>query len=322
VGKKTDQRVPSITVDNDDVVHVVWYGSDEKDQPNNRQIKYSKSMNGGGNWTVWKNISVVDGYNRKDYWQEHPYVLSGLSKDLFVVWEGKDEKNKNQQIKFAKSTDEGESWSDWKNVKESPDNTQSRPTLVQNKDGQLFLFAYSSLGDQNKKQQIILSRSLDNGDSWSDWEKISDSESDSRHVSAVFDNAGVLNLAWRSQKIGNPSMISFRALKNEVWSDIKTVSNSQRYQFFPSIGVDEAGRVNVTWMETESASNLPTENPSGGRIFKAILDSDVFSPPMEISLGVSNLYPHLPEIAKMKGMPEVYESGNGKKFDVRLRILK
>ncbi|KKQ51722.1 MAG: hypothetical protein US70_C0014G0025 [Parcubacteria group bacterium GW2011_GWD2_38_11] len=325
VDRDSDQRVPSIAVDNKNNIHVVWYGSDTISQTNNRQIKYSKSQDGGTSWTVWKNISFVDGYDKKDdYWQEHPYLLVGANGELFAVWEGKDKENKHQQIKFSKSIDDGETWNSWKNIKATPENTQSRPTLVQSKAGRLLLFAYSSIGSENGNQQVVFSWSDNGGDDWSDWEIISDPSYDSRHVSATMDNKDNLHLVWRSQKSSEPSAILYRSLRGGSWSEIKEVAFSNRYQFFPSIGGTENGKINITWMESEKKSNLPTENPEGGKIYRTVLNSNEFFKPIEISKGNNNLYPHIPETFKTSVVPAVYESGepSSKNFGLILQLVR
>ena len=99
---KSTQRVPSMTIDYRDNIHIVWYGIDINQENLGRQIKYIKSANGGETWTNPINIGPVTGYKQEDYWQEHPQI-SSFEKNLFIVWEGKDENNQNQQIKTKQS---------------------------------------------------------------------------------------------------------------------------------------------------------------------------------------------------------------------------
>ena len=97
-----DQRVPSIAVDEEGVLHLVWYGTNSGNSSNERQIKYSRSKDQGATWSEWKNIAPVSGFRITDeYWQEHPVVTSKNGK-LWVVWEGRDAKNVKQQIKITK----------------------------------------------------------------------------------------------------------------------------------------------------------------------------------------------------------------------------
>ena len=288
-------------------------------------MKYSRSSDGGKTWTQWKNISYVAGYiSPEDYWQEHPYILSGRDDELFVVWEGKDKDNQAQQIKFSRSSDGGATWSQWINVQASPGNTQSRPTLVEDSKGRLHLFMYSADGNNSeRRQQIHYLRSDDKGDSWSKRLAVSDPDSDSRHISAASDENGTIHLAWRAQNSSGFSQIMYRSLKNGSWSAIRSVGPSENYQFFPSIGVDGNGKINVVWMESDQPSDLPTEDPQDGKVFLSTLIAGAFSAPLEISSPSGGLYPHVPEKFGKEGKPIIYESavasGN---YDLLFNITK
>ncbi|EKE19991.1 MAG: hypothetical protein ACD_8C00068G0009 [uncultured bacterium] len=315
VGKGADQRVPSIAVDEKNNLHVVWYGaeSESKEETNNRQIKYSQSIDDGKSWSEWKNIALVGGYEGEDYWQEHPYILTKSENELFVAWEGKDENNKKQQIKFSKSFDGGKSWSQWRNVRETLENTQSRPTMVREKpgrsgNGKLHLLAYSSFGNDDNKQQLVHAWSDDNGNSWSQWEMISDSSLDSRHLSAVIDRDEKIHVVWRSLNSKGKSQIMHRFLKEGQLSEAKIVADSEKYQFFPNVSADARGNVFVTWMESETSSKLPNEDPTDGKIFLSKYDGEKFSKPVQISQSETNLYPNLPERVKNGIPPLLYES--------------
>ena len=64
------QRVPSIAIGSNDVLHVVWYGNDSANTgTNQRQIKYVRSTDHGVTWSSWKNIALFAGYNGEDLWQ-------------------------------------------------------------------------------------------------------------------------------------------------------------------------------------------------------------------------------------------------------------
>ncbi len=328
VGGKTDQRVPSVVIDKEETLHVVWYGSDSEKQENNRQIKYSQSRDQGVSWSQWKNISIVEGFKKKeDYWQEHPMILAGRDGALYVVWEGKDKKNKEQQVKFSRSNDRGVTWSQWKNARMTPDNTQSRPTLVEDSAGRLFLFIYSSSGNNNGAQQIRYSTSSDRGETWSEWETISDGNVDSRHVSAVMDDRGIIHAAWRSAIPSREgSQIMYRAFQNGSWSPERAVySSSGEFQFFPSIGAYQGTIPYVVWMESDSSSDFPREDPRNGEARVSFLRDGVFTKPETFSES-TGLYPHVPDrVTGGASIPVVYlsqnKNANPEKFSLVFRYI-
>jgi hypothetical protein len=316
------QRVPAIAVDSKGIIHTVWYGSDNW-QENNRQIKYAASSDTGQTWSKWKNIAPVAGYTTRElYWQEHPTLLVGPDDTLYVVWEGKDTSNKNQQIKFSKSEDGGENWSPWKNIAISK-NTQSRPSLVIDQKGNLHLFMYSSQGNpMGDIQQIEYATSLDRGDSWSAWQAISDPLFDSRHASIAIDSHDVIHVAWRAgASTTQPSQIFYSALANGEWGNILPLPTSTQYQFFPNIGITKNDQVYITWMENSLPSDFPREDPSSGSSLISFMQAGIFQDPIRLE-NQGKLYPNVPEkFDDTNLVPVAYLEQSGLSYVLKLKFL-
>jgi hypothetical protein len=324
IGKNNDQRVPSLAIDVADTIHVVWYGSDTQDTKNNRQIKYTRKPKGNTNWESWRDIAYVSGYNNDEFWQEHPMLLSGKDNMLYVVWEGKDEENKKQQIKFSKSTNSGLLWTKWKNISPSKNTTQSRPTLVEDKDGKLFLFIYSSQKIESGLQQIQFTSSSDKGETWGPWQLISSPTFDARHVSATADKLGNIHVTWRTQKVTNgPTQIIYRTFSENRWSDEKIVSPSTNYQFFPNIGIDQFEGVYISWMENLGPAEFPQENPTSGFGLVSFLKKGVFQPPVKLSEQNNILYPNVSEKTTLENFVPIFytEKISDEEFKLKLKFL-
>jgi len=324
-----DQRVPSVAVDSKGVVHVVWYGSDTAGEKNSRQIKYARSLDEGRTWSSWRNVSFVSGFeSSEELWQEHPSLLVGKDDRLYVVWEGKDEKNNNQQIKFSSSSNGGTTWEPWKNVNVTENNTQSRPSLVEDPTGKIYLFMYSSSENANGTQQVRYSESLDKGATWSSWQTLSNPEFDSRHVSAVSDSKGNVYVVWRSPAVSDgPSQIFYRVLSGGKGSRISAVySNGSRYQFFPSIGIVKTGQTEsifVSWWESGNSSEFPREEPSDGEGFVSSFANGNFQEPLRLNQGERVLYPSVPGKIEDERLPVVYEQRvSDQRYEIKLEFLE
>lgn len=317
-----DQRVPSLAVDASGVLHAVWYGVDGNRPTNERQIKYSRSLDQGETWSEWKNIALVTGFRFTDeYWQEHP-AITAVGGKVWVVWEGRDVENVKQQIKMTISYDDGETWSDWKNIKVTPTNTQSRPTLLTQNGRDLHLLMYSSWGNALNLQQIQYSSSSDGGENWSDWLNISDPERDSRHLSACLTESGRIYVAWRSFSPQlNKSRLESTYLIGRSWRNPQSVSESAENQMFPSIacGTKEE-KFALTWMESAEPALLPREDPFSGRVMLSFFDGQQFSAATKIGGEGEGNYPNLPEVFDQKQLLPIFfaekqpDGLNGLKF--------
>jgi len=270
ITNKTNQRVPSLVVDTDNNIHLVWYGADSKEREGDRQIKYSRSQNGGQIWSKAINISYVEGFKDQSLWQEHPDIAVTKNGKIYVVWEGKDMENQNQQIKLSSSEDGGNTWSKWINIQPSSNDSQSRPTILEDHKGRLHVFMYSAF---NQPYQQIWHSFSDDGIKWSQWENISQNNFDSRHVSAAVTNQNQIIAVWRSpDQDKGKSQIFISLSQGDKWSKPKLVSPSGSYQFFPSVGSDLSDNVYITWMESNKRADFPNENPSEGQILIRVLN--------------------------------------------------
>lgn len=311
VSAGVSQRVSSIAIDKKGTLHIAWYGADSKENPNARQIKYSKSQNNGKTWEKWRNIAYIEKYDNEDFWQEHPAILTGQNSEIYIVWEGKDEKFKKQQIKFVKSRDSGASWEEWVNINPVKSSTQSRPAIVENSKGRIYVFMYSDI--ESEISQIYYSFSNDFGYNWTKWKNISNSRFDSRHVSSVSDKDGNVHLVWRSKIEENgPARIFYSIIKNN--NDAlppKIVFESKKNQFFPNIATNgKSNKIYITWMESENDSGFPNEKPTRGKIYYAYGTYEKFSNAIEISKGNENFYPNFPlETNSVYPLPFIYSKG-------------
>jgi hypothetical protein len=195
------------------------------------------------------------------------------------------------------SYDNGENWSEWKNIKETLPNTQSRPVLLTRDGRELHLLAYSSWGNAGNLQQIQHTYSTDGGENWSEWLNISDPEKDSRHLSACFTESGRLYTVWRSfDPIANKSRLEFSYLIGRSWRNPAPAVESENNQFFPSISCGkEDESFFVSWMESSESSLLPREEPLAGSVLLSKFDGQNFSSPQKINSGDDGHYPNLAE---------------------------
>lgn len=286
---KYNQRVPALAIDNQDRLHLVWYGNDAgntnaTNNSNEREIKYTRSVatTTGLQWEPWRNLYDGVAYtSTKTLWQEHPAVYANGS-NIYTVWESNE--SNRAHIKFQRSTDYGVTWRS-SPVLVRPSSTVgfSRPTLLVSYFREiryLYLFAY---GSQNGIAQIYWSRSGDNGETWTSWQAVAPSTIDQRHVSVARDTQGRLHLVWRQvastrtivrYRVYDPALNSGRG--GWVAAPATIASVAQRCLYYPSIAINSSDQVWVVWTQSADCSSFgsPTDetddtadNPKDGQIF-------------------------------------------------------
>lgn len=291
------QRVPSLSIDTKNIIHVAWYGLDANHtNANDRQIKYTQSVDGGLTWQTWQNIAEISGYRDETLWQEHPVMYTDHQDGVYVVWEGRDADHKNGQIKLTKSSDNGKTWQPWHNIAPVDKTYFSRPTLVvANDDTTIYILAYAQLAN---KHQIVWTQSIDGGITWQDWAPVAPDAQDQRHVSLAIDSADRLHAVWRQQPTNAPAnattQIHYAVYENGHWSAAQVVSeNLTMQQFFPSIAVANNDQIWVVWLETADASGYPKEDPDAGTIYYTLKTNGDWQPRAQLGTPDRASYPSL-----------------------------
>ncbi len=279
------QRVPSLAIDHNNTLHVVWYGLDSSTPGlNERQIKYTHSIDGGATWTNWRNIAPVAGYQGSELWQEHPAIDVDGNNVIYVVWQGSD--TLETQIKLTKSVDGGQTWTALQTISGAKGEGFSRPVLVASNNGKiLYLVAYRH---SPSPAQIVWNRSLDGGTTWTTWKPIASDSQDQRHLSAAIDSLNHLHVVWRQLPDDTAQttkiQVHYALFDGAHWTvpEIPATQPDQN-QFFPSITIDDSNNPWIVWTATPDSSNYPTEDPTTGFIYYSTKRNGVWRAPTKLT---------------------------------------
>ncbi len=249
-----DQRYPTLLVDNNNnMLYAFWVGADSehtgtfwfdkynKYQAGDTQLKFSYYKN--GKWSTWKNIAEVDGYNTwkespllnevnysynpviggklrtVKYYQVYPSAAVDSNGNIYVVWSGPDSNFTGYQIKFIKSSDNGNTWSKWKNITrvsnkdyvslEGTTNTmffaQMRPKILIDSNNRIWVFyegqdsSFQFGASKKFYQKILYIYSDDGGDTFSSPAPISSEAKIEKYVDAIEDSTGKIHVIWSGQ---------------------------------------------------------------------------------------------------------------------------
>lgn len=309
------QRVPALAIDDQDRLHLVWYGNDaENGNPENtsneREIKYIRSTPTTGTtiqWTTWRNLYDGQGYSGGRLWQEHP-TITVWSDTIHVVWESAE--RGLGEIKYLVSSDGGDTWSNVVTVQPSEQLYFSRPTLqvvpvndvTANGNPVLFLVAY---GTKAGRARLYYSRSDNGGITWSKWRSVAATKADQRHASLALDKDGKVHIVWREAK-RRWTILRYRVYDPEKrrgkggWAGGTQTVASVRKQclYFPSIAIGSDDRAWVVWTQSSDCGSVPSDDPTTGQIFLATssLNQKRWTKPAAITTGGEHLYASLGRI--------------------------
>lgn len=251
--------VPAIAVDSSNNVHVVWFD----DMLGNFDIFYSNSTDGGTTWSP-----AVDVSNTGDF-SGGPRIAIDSNRSLHVVW--LDATPGNYEIFYSKSTDGGTTWSAAVNLSNNSVDSQISKIAVDSGDN-LHVVWGDNFPDN---AEIVYSKSVDGGATWSPAVNISNTSSGSDSPSMAINSSGGIHVVWHDYIGGNDeTFYSGSSDGGTTWSPVINVSNNYGPSYNPAVAVDSGGNVHAVWNDQASGFTqiVYSKSTDGGATWSAITD--------------------------------------------------
>ena len=224
---------PRIFVDGQGGINVVW----TSDAPGNHDIFFSRSTNGGANFSTPLNLSndAADSLS--------PQLAVDTSGNISVVWEND---SITFGVLFSHSTDGGATFS-------------TPLDLATNTGGsfgaQLFVAPDGSIDvvwedDSTTQSEISFSRSTDKGATFSTPKNLSSDPGFSFDAQIAVDASGNIDVIWADNTPGNYDILFARSTdQGATFSSPRNLSNRPGTSRNAQIGVDANGGVYVVWQD-------------------------------------------------------------------------
>ncbi|UCG70901.1 MAG: exo-alpha-sialidase [Thermoplasmata archaeon] len=237
---------PTLAIDAEGTLYVAW----EDTRDGDRNIYFAKSKDGGNTWTD-PNIRVNNDLG--DFNEEGPSIAVDSGGTIYLVWD--DNRNGDYDIYFAKSTDEGATWTE-PNVRVNTDLTdtgQSRPTIAVDATGTIYV-AWTDR--RNGNSDIYLAYSTDGGSNWSDPNvkvNTDTTTSDQYSPNLVVDCFGTIHISWVDKRDGDADIYYAKSInKGADWTYPNVKVNTDfgtEDQFQPTIVVSSSGTIYAAWQD-------------------------------------------------------------------------
>jgi len=267
------QVEPAIAIDSSGNIHVVWSGESSLAGYTYYQLRYAKSTDGGITWS--NPIDITSGL----YQQEYPKIAIDSANNIYVVWDGTSATYTYYQIRYAKSTDGGNTWSSPIDITNTSYNQYKPAIAIDNSDNIHILWR----GTSDTYYQIRYIKSTDKGNTWSSPIDITSGNYLQLYPAIVIDKAGNIHVVWDGRSPLSPTYYQIRYAKSidngNTWSSPIDITSGNYYQYYPAIATDSFNNIHIVW---EGESSL-SPNYYQIRYAKSTDGGNTWSNPINIS---------------------------------------
>jgi hypothetical protein len=176
-----DSYAPSIAVDSNNHIHVVWSDS----SPATSSIFYKKSTDGGVTWTTkrltWGSISSYS-----------PEIAIDSTNRLHIVWDGYDPIWGYYDIYYKRSTDAGATWGGTKWLTLTLGDTDTPKLAVDSNDNVHVVWDDNDFGDY----EIYYRRSTNGGTTWKT-KRLTYNSADTHYPALATDTNNRIHVVWQ-----------------------------------------------------------------------------------------------------------------------------
>jgi hypothetical protein len=159
--------------------------------PENVEVYYKRSTNGGVNWTTSQRLTWMAG------WSGDQTIAADSSGNPHVVWY--DEAPGQDEIYHKRSTDNGASWTTSQRLTWNS-GFSDYPALAADSSGNLHLVWDD---DTFVNCELLYKKSTNSGVSWTASQRLTWSSGTSRHAAITADSTGKLYVVWHDDTPGN-----------------------------------------------------------------------------------------------------------------------
>jgi hypothetical protein len=248
------QEHPVIVVGKNDVLHILWEGSDLT-SAGVQQIKHSMSTDSGSTWTIWENITSLDSSG-----QSRPDAVTDQNGNIYAAWYGGVSSQTGTRIKYARWDASSKTWGQAQIVAGIEGYNQKHVTLAIDKSNTLRLVWDGP--DTSNSNALIKYSSLNlnlSTPSWSAWTNVNPGTRLNQSDPMIsIGPAGVVLVAWQ-EWTGGDSLTATNAtvsimIAGVTQSKIQLGNNVSTNNKWPVMPEDSSGGiVRIGWLSGQGA---------------------------------------------------------------------
>ncbi len=226
----------SVAADSAGTIHIVWHD----DTPGNNEIFYARSSDGGITWSqtrmTWNAGNSV-----------FPDITVDSSDVIHVVWH--DDTPGNNEIYYKTSADGGSSWSRQRITYNAGNSVH--PSVAADSTGRAHIVWQDDTSGNNEIYHIT---NADDDTSWSQ-KRLTWNTGNSMHPDVAIDSGDTIHVVWHDDTPGNNEIYYKKGSDGGTSWFRKRITNNPGNSVHPSVAVDSAGTVHVSWHDDTTGDN-------------------------------------------------------------------
>jgi hypothetical protein len=248
------QEHPVIVVGKNDVLHVLWEGSDLT-SASVQQIKHSMSTDSGNTWTSWENIAPLDSSG-----QSRPDAITDQNGNIYTAWYGGVSGQTGTRIKYARWDASSRTWAQPQIVAGIEGFNQKHVSLAIDKSNTLRLVWDGP--DNSNSNSLVKYSSLNlnlSTPAWSSWTNINPGTRLNQSDPMIsIGPAGVVLVAWQ-EWTGSDSLTATNATVSIMIIGVaqsktqlgNSFSTNNKWPVMPEDS--SSGIVRISWLSGQGA---------------------------------------------------------------------
>jgi hypothetical protein len=260
-----------IAVESSGAIDIVW--CDHRSGEENADIFFAHSSDNGKTWSAPLDISNTPGQSTE------PSLAVGLNDSIHVVWSDTSKGEKNQDIYYVSSFDQGKTWAKdpllpAEDISNTP-GSSSEPAIATDSDGKPNVVWLD--GTPGESHPDIFYIRKESG-AWTKPINVSHSPRLSDHPSIACGQKGKVFVTWLdySQKPTAPDIWCAVCGKADRFEKPVNISNTPGVSGEPVVASDREGRVAFVWTDTSKTFTKPDIfariSDDGGADFTTVMD--------------------------------------------------
>ena len=275
---EADSFAPALAYSNDYVYAVYWDGGDndpEGDTNGNDvmnddgDIFFRRSADDGENWddVIVISNSDTDGMTYDPpsyssyYYAYYRSDIAASGSNVYVVWSNYDYDNAQYEIRFSKSTNSGNTWSDVSIISSSSANTINSygPTITANGNDVYVAWQEYSSDTTGFTYNIVSRHSSNSGSSWDSATTVTDSDG-THYIPEIAYSNDVVHLTWHAYNTDGNAQYTIEYASSDddgiTWERqvLRDPSSSAAWCWFPNIATED-DNVYVVWQDDDWDEN-------------------------------------------------------------------